>query len=210
VRAYLIEADPAITDLLVEACASVDVTLTVAGGPAAQAMLERVGAGDLLIIDATMAHGLEPAGLVRLVAPSRARVLLIYDAPATLEQAQRAAARPLTALRYPFPWLELLSMLRMCAIHSQAPHVDLGRCLASDQQYQMLQLVAAGYSHARIGTTLGVTDGSVKRQLARLKAKFAVTTPEELCLIYRFCSAVRPFCWVTGLPCPRGQISAHI
>jgi len=79
----------------------------------------------------------------------------------------------------------------------------------SDQQYKVLGLVAAGYSHAAIARTLGLHVGSVKTYIARLKDKVEVTTAHELRLVHRLCTAGSQFCWMTGDLCPRCPKNAY-
>lgn len=92
---------------------------------------------------------------------------------------------------------------------ASAPTIPFGHCCLSQQQFEILALVAAGDSHTAVARNLGIHVGSVKSQIARLKDKLEVTTAQELHLVHRLCCASSQLCWMTGNLCPHCPKSAH-
>jgi len=82
--------------------------------------------------------------------------------------------------------IEVLTLLRGLRDQALQARALVPQRPLTDHQRRVWALVAEGRSHTEIARTMGSSMGSVKRDIARIKAKLGVATTTQLKIAYRW------------------------
>jgi len=191
-HATLLESNSDFTAMLPCAFDEVGIPLTVVGTVAAvHRAAVHAGPNDFIVVDCSLARSEDEVRCSEIVQHTAVDVHIIYDLTAPNHEDFR---RHITQIaRGGLKWLpasvgliEVLTTLRdlrdpSLAVHAQAPRRPL-----TPHQQRILALVAADRSHAQVAAAIGASVGTVKRDIARIKAKLGVTSTEELKFAFRW------------------------
>ncbi len=189
-HATLLESNPDFTAMLPCAFDGVGIPLTVVGTLAAvQRAAVRAGPDDFIVVDCSLARPEDEVRCSEIVQRTAVDVQIIYDLTTPDHEDFR---RHITQIaRGDLKWLpasvgliQVLTVLRDLRNRSLAAHAP--RRPLTPHQRQILALVAADHSHAQVAAAIGVSVGTVKRDIARIKAKLDVTSAEELKFAFRW------------------------
>lgn len=189
-RAIFLESNLTLAAMFPCAFNEAGIDLDIVGTLAAvQRAMRRAGPDDFVIIDCSLSWPEDEVRCLGIVRRVSLDVHIIYD-PAMRDLAafrrriEREARGDLKWLPRTVGLEEIVDMLR--ELRRQVVETRVRTRPPSARQEHVWALLAVGQSEARVAQELGITVGTVKQHVDRLKEKLGVTSVDELKSAHRW------------------------